>query len=351
MTSRAAIALAAGPATWMAGDLDRDDGWWHACTDAEVDEIGAALAGVADANPSLDLARITAADFPLPGFARVIDAIRRQLVEGRGVMVCDGFPVERYSAGELRAIWWGISQHLGTPVAQSWRGDVLGDVRDLGTGVGGRTGRGYTSRAELRFHSDQADATALFFLRTARRGGATRLASSMAVHNEIARRRPDLLEVLYQPFTVSWQANEPPGERPWYDMPVYGRAGDDVACSCVASNILFAEQNCGAPALSPAQVEAVWMVADVAAEAPFWIERTLRPGAMLFVNNHTVFHARTEFDDFDEPDRKRHLLRSWLSLPNSRPLPTSFAPLFGDVSAGACRGGFHSRDGVRRFST
>jgi Taurine catabolism dioxygenase TauD, TfdA family len=175
------------------------------------------------------------------------------------------------------------------------------------------------------------------------------------VHDEIARRRPDLLDVLYRPFTTSWQANEPPGERPWYEMPVYGRIDDDtgahVACAYVASNILWAEKNAGAPPLTPEQVEAVWSPGRIAAEPEFWIERTLEPGSMSFVHNHTVFHMRTAFEDFDEPDRKRHLLRSWLSLPNSRRLPDSFAPLFRDVRPGAVRGGHLSRDGQRRFET
>ena len=173
----------------------------------------------------------------------------------------------------------------------------------------------------------------------------------MAVHNEIARRRPDLLEVLYQPFTVSWQSNEPPGSQPWYELPVYGRVDDDVACAYVGSNILWAEKNCGAPPLTPQQVEAVEYVSLVAAEPQFWIERSLEPGSMLFVHNHTAFHMRTEFEDFADPAQKRHLLRSWLSLPNSRALPDSFAPFFGDTSAGAVRGGYQSRDGQRRFQT
>jgi hypothetical protein len=92
-------------------------------------------------------------------------------------------------------------------------------------------------------------------------------------------------------------------------------------------------------------------VADVAHEPQFWIERALEPGSMMFINNHTAFHMRTEFEDYDEPERKRHLLRAWLSLPNSRELPASFAPSFGDVRPGAVRGGYRSRDGQRRFQT
>jgi TfdA family taurine catabolism dioxygenase TauD len=351
MTTPSTIEPVDGPAAWLAADLEASSGWWHTFTAREIEGLDAALRHARAVSEDLDLAVLGAEAFPLGDVSALVDAIRAELVDGVGVMVCEGFPVDRYDEVELRAIWWGLSQHLGTPVAQSWRGDVLGDVRDLGTGIEGRTGRGYTSNVELKFHSDPADVTALFFLQRAKRGGESRLASSVATHNEIARRRPDLLELLYQPFTVSWQANEPPGEQPWYEMPVYGRNGADVACAYVASNILWAEKNCGAPPLAPQQVEAVLYVAEVAAEPQFWIERALEPGSMLLVNNHTAFHMRTEFEDFDDPARRRHLLRTWLSLPNSRRLPESFAPFFGDVGAGAVRGGYRSRDGGRRFAT
>lgn len=356
MTNTSADRAVGGPAAWTAEELEGTGGWWHTFSAAEIDEVDAALARARAADRHLDLARLTVNDFPLPAVSGLVDAIRRQLVDGTGLMVCAGFPVERYTVSELRTIWWCLSQLVGTPVAQSWRGDVLGDVRDLGTGIEGRAGRGYTSNVELGFHSDQADVTALFMLRRAKRGGESRWASSVAVHDEIARRRPDLLDVLYQPFTTSWQANEPPGERPWYEMPVYGRVDDGpaspyVACAYVASNILWAERNTGAPPLTPEQVEAVRLPGRVAAEPGFWAERALEPGSMTFVHNHTVFHMRTAFDDHDDPDRKRHLLRSWLSLPNSRPLPATFAPLFRDVRAGAVRGGYLSRDGRRRFET
>jgi hypothetical protein len=351
MTVRWAPGVVGGPAAWLAAELEASTDWWHTFTAEEVDEVDHALEHARTVQPDLDLAGLAPEAFPLPTVTGLVDAIRHQLVDGKGLMVCDGFPVERYTLPEQRAIWWGLTQHVGTPVAQSWRGDVMGDVRDIGTGIEGRAGRGYTSNAELRFHSDLADVTALFVLRRAKQGGESRWASSVAVHDEIARRRPELLEVLYEPFATSWQANEPPGERAWYEAPVYGRAGDDVACAYVGSNILFAEKNCGAPPLTAEQTGAVWYVAEVAAEPAFWIERTLEPGAMSFVHNHTVFHMRTAFEDFDEPDRKRHLLRSWLSLPNSRALPASFASAFTDVRPGAVRGGYESRDGGRRFQT
>jgi hypothetical protein len=332
-----------GLAAWRADDLLADMSWCRTFTAGEVDAIDRALRHNQTVNPELDLARMTVDDFPIPDLADEIDNLRRELINGRGTIAYEGFPVDRYSADELRAIWWGLNLHTGTAVSQSWRGDLIGDVRDLGTGN--------TSNVELGFHCDAADATGLFFLRQGERGGVSRIASSVAVHDEILRRRPDLLAVLYRPFTVSCQSNELPGEQPWYDMPVFGRVGDDLACAFVKTNITWAAKNVGAPPLTDEQIEAVEQVAAVAAEPQMWIERRFEAGTMWFVNNQTVLHMRTEFTDHDDPAMKRHLLRIWLSLPNSRPLPDSFATFFHNTEAGAVRGGYPSRNGSAVFST
>jgi hypothetical protein len=60
---------------------------------------------------------------------------------------------------------------------------------------------------------------------------------------------------------------------------------------------------------------------------------------VLLLNNWTTFHRRSEFVDAPEPELKRHLLRIWLSMPNSRPIDARFAEHFGATEAGALRGG------------
>lgn len=338
-------------ANWRAADLGETGSWRRVLTDEDVGALDAALRQARSRNPSLDLSRLGPGDFPLEAFAAEIPSLRDELVSGRGFRIYEGFPVERYDTSELRAIWWGLSRHIGTPVSQSKRGDLIGDVRDIGTGIMGKEGRGYTSNAELNFHCDAADVTGLFFLKTARSGGVSRIASSVATHNEIARRRPDLLETLYQPLAWSWQGNQPPGQPGWYSMPVYGRVGDDLACAFVRVNILNAEKNGGAPPMTPEQIEAVEFVARVAAEPGMYLERMFEPGTLAFFNNNTVFHMRTEFEDWEEPEKRRHLLRIWLSLPNSRPLPESFATFWGDVRGGAVRGGYPSQADRPVFET
>jgi hypothetical protein len=60
---------------------------------------------------------------------------------------------------------------------------------------------------------------------------------------------------------------------------------------------------------------------------------------MQLLNSFVTLHSRTPFEDFDEEDEKRHLMRLWLSLPVSQPLPESWVEYWGDARAGSVRGG------------
>ncbi len=341
--------LGPDPAAWTAVTLD--PGWCRPFTADEVDAIDRSLHAYRQATGGVELTPHSGSQFPTDGLDELVGALRLRLIDGDGVAAFEGFPVDRYATDELRVIWWGLANAVGHPRPQSHRGDLIGDVRDIGTGISGRTGRGYTSNAELNFHADACDVSGLFFLRTAREGGVTRIASSVTTHDRIAARRPDLLAELYRPLPCSWQGNQPEGEPGWYRIPVFGRANGRVSCVYVRTNILLAAENAGAPPLTDRQVEAVQLVKDVASEPDLWVERRFEPGAMLFVHNHTVLHLRTRFVDWDEPERKRHLLRVWLSMPNNRQLPETFGEFFGDLRAGALRGGYESRTGDLIFAT
>lgn len=71
----------------------------------------------------------------------------------------------------------------------------------------------------------------------------------------------------------------------------------------------------------------------------FCYSMELERGDLQLLNNFTNWHSRTSFEDFEEEDEKRHLMRLWMSTPNSRELPPEFAEFFGDVRPGAVRGG------------
>ncbi len=58
-------------------------------------------------------------------------------------------------------------------------------------------------------------------LHTARAGGESSLASSVTVHNEMLKRRPDLVRVLAEPYYRDRRDEVPAGMPPWYRLAVF----------------------------------------------------------------------------------------------------------------------------------
>ena len=61
-------------------------------------------------------------------------------------------------------------------------------------------------------------------------------------------------------------------------------------------------------------------------------------GDVQFVHNHVLLHDRTAFEDWTEPERRRHLLRLWMAPDAGRPLPEVYAARYGSTTPGD-RGG------------
>jgi hypothetical protein len=53
-------------------------------------------------------------------------------------------------------------------------------------------------------------------------------------------------------------------------------------------------------------------------------------GDIQLINNATILHARTAYEDHVEPERKRHLVRLWLRL-------RDFSSVEADLGAGISR--------------
>lgn len=232
-----------------------------------------------------------------------------------------GLPRHRYSVEQCELIYWGIGAHLGTPISQNTRGHLLGHVRDEGRSFDDPSARGYQTRAKMDFHADQlpVDVLGLFCVRTALSGGASTLVSALAVHNVILRERPDLLEVLFQPFHLDWRGEEPEGEQPYYVSPMFslweGRLTSRVTSRQYFESVVRYGEELG---LSGIQREALDYLQEVSNRKELRLSMMFHEGDMQFLNNHQILHAREAFEDHEDPDLKRHLLRMWIALPARR---------------------------------
>ena len=336
-------------ADWRGPQLLAHPEWLYQLDANEVSEIELALAHARSRGATLDT--LTREDFPLERFPRRVDQMRTQLDQGCGLFVARGFPAQQHDVASLRMIYWGLGLYMGSAVSQSGEGDVLGDVRDLKVDLSGPRGRGYKTKAELEYHTDSCDVVALLVLRTAKSGGLSMIASSVAIHNEIARRRPDLLAVLYQPFHWSLQSQQREGEAPTYIQPVFTFHQGHFACRYIRTHIKSAQRYPDVPRLTEAQIEALDLLDQLANDPAFHFSMMFEAGDLQVLNNHVTLHARTGYEDYAEPDRRRHLLRMWLSMPTTRPLSPLLGRIYPEQRAGAVRGGFPSRTGARVFET
>ncbi len=338
-----------GPAAWQGRDLERENDWIHPISPAAVAELEAALRAVQARG--LAWRDMTREDFPIPSFARERAQTRRELEDGRGVVLLRGLPVQRYTEDELRQLYWGLGLHLGTPRYQNAHGELIGEVRDELRAYGAvrqpavvqKAGDPVTSRYKarssgpLRFHTDRCDVVALLCVRRAKAGGISKVASSVAIYNAILARRPDLHALLCQDYHRTREGEEVGGEHRPFAMPVFGVRDGKLTSQYSRTFVEAAQGIPEIPRLTAAQDEALDLLADVAQELCFEME--LEPGDIQLLNNHVVYHARTAFEDDSAAGRDRLLFRLWLSMPNSRPLPGGFEVLWGSIEPGALRGG------------
>ena len=346
MTTRAPLT---GRDAWLGSATAASPVWVRELSDRDLAELDAALQGVQ--RRGLAWQSITREDFPLPSLGALLDDVAAELEQGCGMVKLRRISVERYDAEALRQIYVGIASHVGRVLFQNLRGELMRDIRDEGAGVGKRYGQVATdkggvflssyartlSNGALRFHTDRCDVVGLLCVRQARAGGVSKLASSVAVHNAILARRPDLLEVLFQDYYRSRFGEEAGGERVAYALPLFGVRDGKFTSHYSRTYIESAQMIEGVPKLTPAQVEAMNLLDAVADEQSFGM--TLEPGDVQFLNNHVIYHARTPFEDDAAAGQSRLLYRLWLWMPNSRALPAGHEVLWRSIAPGVARGG------------
>ena len=334
------------PYAWKGADLQTSTEWLRPFTADELVEIDAALQSVK--RRGLDLFDIGRDDFPLPGFAQEIDKISQMLESGRGMIMLRGLPLS-YSADDLRTVYWGLGTHLGTAVSQNKDGELLGIVTDIGAPIVNTTRRGSKTSLGLEFHSDRCDVVGLLCVRKAASGGASRIVSAAAIHNEILRTRPDLIDAYYENWEHSWQGEEPPGCGRTYQRPIFGFRDGYFTGLFSPAYTKFAQEFTEVPRHTPVQIEALELYAQLTNALA--LDMHFEPGDIQLLNNHLIYHGRTQYEDFPEAGRKRLLLRLWLSVPGSRPLPKGYEVVFGSTEPGALRGGVPCREGWWRDVT
>lgn len=302
-----------GPIAWSRQSLSPDDGVipLDAASQREIDAIVARL----QADP-LPVLLLDPAAFELPACRAMMARARQELDKGVGFVIVDRLPVERYTLDEARAVYWILAQLVARPVAQSWDGKMIYDVRDQGKKPGNGV-RPDITNAEQNFHTDNSynlcppDYVSLLCLKPAMQGGISSIVSFYRVYNEMLERHPRLLERLYRPYLFDRQREHAPGDPKVLKHPLFRYVDDQLVCRLSYRQVVNGYQLAGIE-LDEESRQAVTTLEAVMNEPQWAREFFFEPGQIQILDNKRCGHRRTAIVDYPEPERKRHLIRLWL---------------------------------------
>ena len=330
---------------WKGAELVADRSWHYSLDQRHIDEIVTLVDELRESErrpPTIDRD-----DFSVPALTELLSLVRQEIESGFGVARIFGLPVDDFDIEDLETVFWVLGLLLGQPVSQNSAGQCIAHVVDRGVSYDQANARGYTTRAELVPHCDAGpDFTGLLCVHPAKSGGESSLASSTAIYNEILNRHPDYLDDLYRGFYHDLRGEGPTGsveELTGHPIPIFSYFEGQLSCSFNTKSMEQANDKMDV-AYTDLQAAAVDYILNLARDPEFRHDMVFEAGDIQFVNNHTILHSRNAYEDFDEPERRRRLLRLWIVQPECRALD----PLLADRFNTGPRGGVAQRQDLGR---
>jgi len=304
----------ASPMTWAAETMFENDGLIELDGDC-IAELEAAAA-IIEANP-LPAEALTPRDFEMPACQAAMARVHEQIYHSVGFAIIDRLPVDRLNNETATKLYWLLMSMISRPVAQKWDGTMLYDIVDTGQkALAGNGVRSSKTNGGQGYHTDNAfnlppDFVALFCLQTAKEGGISGLVSFETVYNLLLNEYPDVLPRLYEPFFFDRQLEHAPDDERLSFKPVFESDGKRLFANfsprLVAQGYDVRDEEMDAKGR-----EAIEALVEVSERTGLGKIFGFQRGQIQIVNNKQLGHRRTAYQDWSEPERRRHLVRIWL---------------------------------------
>ena len=309
---------------WLGSELARHDDWLIPLTDNHqavirdiVEQANAKRIGLADIGPDT---------FDLGALAPVIKKVESEIEDGLGLIVLRGFDLTDLSAEDAGLAYYAIGAAMGRPIRQNAKGHLLGHIKDTGRDIMKDPNvRGYQTRIALPYHTDTStDLLGLLCFRKSKSGGKSSLASLLTIYNRLLETDPGLIDALYQRFHYDCREEKHRDGTPYYSRAAASVRNGKLSLRHNSGYARTAQRIENCPPHSDAQIRVMKRIDRLSNDPEIRFDVQLEEGDMLFINNYQVMHARGEFEDYEEPERKRHLMRLWLYLHKGRSLAPDF---------------------------
>jgi hypothetical protein len=257
----------------------------------------------------------------------------------RGLALVSGLPRRQLSEAQFEYLSWCIGLRIGVARPQGKQSQYLAAVKNVGTVYRSAGGRGYSSNADLDFHVDGADLTTLACYNQAPVGGESMVTSSASAWQVLTQEAPDLAQLACRDFCFSRQQEQAPDEPAFYAQPLFDWCEGRLFCKWNRNRIQSAQQLADVPALTTQQLELMDKLDEIIRRPRLMYRMYLAPGDLQIINNHTMLHSRSEFEDSPDEGARRMLVRLWLAPPDGVELPSTWGHFYRATRAGSVRGG------------
>ncbi len=318
------------PSAWRPGDFESPDEYSVDLTGRDIAALEAAIAPWRDGRGSVP-EPLCPEDVSVPGLDGTIDSLATVLMEGRGMAIVRGFPTSVHDERTTALMYRVFCCRMGRLLSQSKRRERIGFVAHRPDRV--LELRGYERAGRQTLHTDMEAVLGMLCIRRASEGGEARLASALAIHDEIRASHPDLLEPLFRGFPVGW-GEEPPDRSTngysEYDVPVLSWNEGRISVCHLPPQVREAAELAG-NALTGAAADALDLFAHMCEREDIVLTRALEEGEAYFINNYNTLHARNAFSDHPAESRGRLMLRAWLDMPQPYPISRGLRCYYDDL--------------------
>lgn len=253
----------------------------------------------------------------LPLFKKKILNFRNErLLDGVGLFVIDGICMESFSVKEKTSIYTLASKILGELIIQNIKQEKIVEIKDIGKSM--KTGGRYHETKEGGSHHTDSpqwknvpDYLGMFCVHNAKKGGTNLFLSAYTIHNRILQERKDLLDIFYEKFYFDKRGEFKDGESPTVFQPIFELKNKKLFFRYLR-NYIDAGHDIQNQPLSQPQKDALTYLDNLMRMEDITLKYDLKPGDMVFSDNHRVVHGRTSFEDYDDENLKRFMLRTWI---------------------------------------
>ena len=262
-----------------------------------------------------ELDKLTQNDLPL--LNKTILVFREKvLLNGAGLFIIDGTCLKNFSVKEKIMIYTLIAKILGELIVQNIQQEKIVEIKDVGKSMktGGRyheTKEGGSHHTDSPQWKDVPDYLSLFCVQNAKKGGTNLFLSAYTIHNKILKEKNELLHIFYEKFHFDKRGEFKDGESPTVFEPIF-EFKDGRLYFRYLRNYIDAGHDIQNQPLSKSQKEALTYLDNLMRRNEIIMKYDLKPGDMVFSDNHWIVHGRTPFEDHDNEDLKRLMLRTWI---------------------------------------